>query len=266
MFEATGTEIIRKGSADEFVAKRNRALDLYRHGLEMLDEAVKVHKDVGNNTYAGYEINRLPGLEFFRKKLDADVWLYMVDALGLRNFMDAQAFKKFKEETTENPPEVTRDNLTATFARLMEDRQTIFDRGVVNVFKELAREYRTNKAFKIGDKIVLDSVLSETTGRHSSWGWNHYRNGREKVSDLDRIFHIVDGKSPPDHAGDAAKVVDGCRERPGHVETEYFEFKLFKNGNLHIRFKRSDLVKEINLIIARHYGAVVAHESARKSA
>lgn len=34
----------------------------------------------------------------------------------------------------------------------------------------------------------------------------------------------------------------------GVGETEYFKFKCYKNGNLHLEFKRSDLVDTLNQI------------------
>ena len=60
------------------------------------------------------------------------------------------------------------------------------------------------------------------------------------VADLDRLFHTLDGKPPPSHLADAANLVnkasyaheEGC-------ESEYFRFKLYLNGNLHIVFKRT---------------------------
>lgn len=35
----------------------------------------------------------------------------------------------------------------------------------------------------------------------------------------------------------------------GKGETEYFRFKCYHNGNLHLEFKRPDLVQKINAIV-----------------
>jgi hypothetical protein len=40
-------------------------------------------------------------------------------------------------------------------------------------------------------------------------------------------------------------------------ESEYFRFELYRNGNLHIVFKRPDLVAKANKIVADYYGEVL---------
>ncbi len=59
---------------------------------------------------------------------------------------------------------------------------------------------------------------------------------------------------------DAAAVVGRVRSKPDEVETDYMTLKLCANGNLHIGFKRQDLVASINRIIAEHKGAVLGHD------
>ena len=41
-------------------------------------------------------------------------------------------------------------------------------------------------------------------------------------------------------------------------ESEYFRFELYLNGNLHIVFKRPDLVAKANEIVADYYGETLA--------
>jgi len=47
----------------------------------------------------------------------------------------------------------------------------------------------------------------------------------------------------------------------GFYEDEYFAAKAFKNGNLHLKFKRADLVEKVNLIIAKRYGAAIGNRA-----
>ena len=39
-----------------------------------------------------------------------------------------------------------------------------------------------------------------------------------------------------------------CENRLRECETDYFRFKWFKNGNMHLTFKRMDLVAKMNQI------------------
>jgi hypothetical protein len=46
--------------------------------------------------------------------------------------------------------------------------------------------------------------------------------------------------------------------KDGKGETDYFKFRCFKNNNLHIEFKRLDLVKKLNGLATGDY--VLGHD------
>ncbi|WP_372397071.1 DUF4942 domain-containing protein [Azospirillum sp. HJ39] len=270
MIEAKGTDLIRKGSADEIVAKRDRALDLYTRGVQLLADAVRVHMEVGGTSYPSLttaldrngihliEQGRTAEVvEALRKGLDGHVWEHITGALGLLNLMNAAQLEAFQEQNRTAPPEVTRDNLTATFERLTAESDTMFRQGVIDLFKGLDRKFASNPAYRIGEKLIFARALSE----HG--GWNHYGGRQAEMRDLDRIFHLVDGKAPKDHRGDAAAMVSQMsrQQHGGTVETDYFEIRTFKNCNVHVRFRRPDLVAKVNQIIADYFGAALAHET-----
>jgi hypothetical protein len=47
-------------------------------------------------------------------------------------------------------------------------------------------------------------------------------------------------------------------DRAKGYESEYFRFELYRNGNLHIVFKRADLVAKANKIVGDYYGETLA--------
>jgi hypothetical protein len=53
-----------------------------------------------------------------------------------------------------------------------------------------------------------------------------------------------------DHRASVVGLIAECKD----FEDEYYQGKSFKNGNLHLKFKRADLVERVNAIIAKHYG------------
>jgi hypothetical protein len=155
-------------------------------------------------------------------------------------------------------PAFTFENIESTFMQLAADAPKIFERSVITVFENLnPREYKTNSAFKVGPRVVLDHAMATDYGS----GWSHYGNRRALVGDLDRVMHVLDGKKPPE-AGNAADVIGFAHKADagGTFETEYFEGRTFKNGNLHMKFRRPDLVDKVNAIIARHYGVTLADD------
>jgi hypothetical protein len=79
---------------------------------------------------------------------------------------------------------------------------------------------------------------------------NYYREQYYRC--LDNVFHLLDGKGAiKTHYGalyNAVKKAGENHETAG--TTEYFEFKAYKNGNLHLKFRRMDLVKKLNAMAA----------------
>lgn len=265
MLHSDSSELIRKGSVEEIVAHRDRALELAQQGFELLIRANEAYEKATCDNYSMYSgfghsdwyslahDTRVDWLmEKLTKTVDQTTWLYLLEASGLRNLMDAETIKKFNEQVKKSPPAMTLENVKASFHSLWETRNSTFRQGLVNVFKTLLRQYKTHDAFKIGKKVILDRVLS------AHGGWSFYSSGRERIADLDRIFHILDGKEPKDHRGDASsRVYTASSAKLSETETDYFTFKLYQNGNVHMVFKRLDLVDKANQMIAQHFGEVL---------
>lgn len=275
--EKMKTDIIKKGSVEELVARRDRAVELLKTAVELVHAANEAYKTVmGPETRYGLgtikdrdfwyaveskDLDR--AIEMARTEIDGALWRHLLDSLGFRNYMDADSIKSFMEMTKKAPPSVTVENCRATFQGLRENASEVFRRGLVNVFMKLDTNYRTNSAFRLGKKVILTNVIDK-------YGyWNIWRQGHERISDVDRIFHVLDNKAlpdprkteegTPDHRGDAAAMLalDFRGEKTGVVETEYLRMKWFKNGSVHLEFKRADLVEKANRLIAEHFGEVL---------
>ncbi|HIP22803.1 MAG TPA: DUF4942 domain-containing protein [Rhodobacteraceae bacterium] len=52
----------------------------------------------------------------------------------IRSIMDVEAIKQWEASMAEDIPEVTLENLTATFQTVMADADLIFKRGLANAF------------------------------------------------------------------------------------------------------------------------------------
>lgn len=268
---STSTDLVRKGSAEQIVGHRNRALELYTRALEMMAEAWKCHQLASPGAYFpevigrhgaqriqdGAEPSTLKGI---RKEVDADTWGYLINAVGLKDLMDATELKKLREQITTDPPELSIETIIATFGNLRANQQTIFRRGVVEVFRKLSPDFKNNDAYRLKTRVIFERGFHSYrySGKNSLGTMVEF--AEDQVRDLDRIFHILDGKAPRDSQGDATAAIRSTVYRTDVrvVETDYFTFKIYNKGTLHAFFKRPDLVTLANKLVAAHYGEVLA--------
>lgn len=199
--------------------------------------------------------------ETARKMIDRRVWAVLIELTELERLMD----KKAKDELSANlngndVPEATEENILATLQTFMGDADTIFKRGIANCFSTLDRRFRSHDGWKIGHRVVLSHTFDR-------WGlWSHSSNQRDALHDIDRTFAVLDGKESPHLiAGIVAAVENGRRgfglkPRQSLHETEYFRVRCFQNGNMHIWFKRDDLVARVNKLLGEYYGDVIPEE------
>lgn len=188
-----------------------------------------------------------------RIAVDKTAWQYLMKESGLRTFLDRKAREEWDRQIYEGKvPELTPENIAATFSTIHAQRGDLFERGVLEVFKALSWDYKTNSPCKFGKRIVYGYFASAITGRYP---FNPVRsNGADAVDDLVRVFCVLDGKPEPDHRGGTMMEADKAHQAGlSIIEHEYYRLKWFKNGNAHIEFKRADLVAKMNAILAKHH-------------
>jgi hypothetical protein len=185
------------------------------------------------------------------KQIDAGGWQYLMSNTGLRSLMDAQARKDWDNKIFAcDVPELTADNIEATFRALHDARNEIFERGVLLAYQQLSWEYKTNTPVKFGSKLIL-SYLCDWRGK-----WAFFSSSScDTLDDLSRVFHILDGQPEPDMREAGANwILNQNDSQPGvDVLFPYFTLRYFKKGTAHLRFTRPDLVDALNDILAKHY-------------
>lgn len=186
-------------------------------------------------------------LEVSTKAVDAALWDNLLDQSGLRTFMDAKARKEWTEQIERREtPALTQENVVATFRHLHSMRGELFERGVVQVFRHLSWDYKTNLPHRFGKRIIIRGVVT-ADGRPGSYSYS------DKLDDLDRAFHVLGGTPEPDHRSSIQSRLWHREPRHAPLETPYLRLATFKNGNGHITFLRPDLVDRLNTILAKHH-------------
>ena len=211
----------------------------------------------GNDLVTAYEQD--DPIEQIRLNVDRHIWSYLMDESGMFSFMDNKARLEWDEQLHgKEVPRVTMENIEATFGQLHAGRSDIFERGVINVFKSLSWNFKTNSPCCFGKRIIMQGVITTWGSQRviTNWSRPDYRSVNE-LQDLERCLTILDGRPEPDHRNSAmlewASHVQGASVSENEWECDLFHFRWFKKGTLHVTFKRLDLVDEMNGIIAKHY-------------
>lgn len=176
-------------------------------------------------------------------------WRELVERLELRRFMSIKEWKKLEEQIKDGtPPELTRENVTAMAHQYQQRMPQMLGEAVEEVFDWLrppGSRYKTNTELEIGERVILGGVVEAGYGREP-FRTNYYFE--PQLSALENCFTALDGRGSITK-GHYSELSSAIKSSPdGNGETQYFRFKCFKNRNLHLQFKRLDLLARFNAI------------------
>lgn len=192
-----------------------------------------------------------------------DAWRNMVGRLELRRLMSVKRSKELDEQLDERAsyrytsngrsqieplPDLTFENVVAMLESTATQVKDFLLEAVDEVFEFLRphrNQYKTNSEFEIGRKVIKGWWVRH--GYNGCYQVNYDRQA--EVTALDNVFHLLDGKGPiKTHHGPLSDAIGKTTYAEGKGETEYFRFKCFGNCNLHLEFKRLDLLAKLNKI------------------
>ncbi|WP_368755477.1 DUF4942 domain-containing protein [Klebsiella oxytoca] len=264
------TDVICSTSIERIVTGRNAALTRIQSLISELDDISILTHDIGGGTAQEWGMREGHRYDcWFTEKtdkamkaitcnLDRRIWRDLMNKSGMLSLMDAQARDEWhKSLEKDDIPAISEDNILSTFEQLHKTKGEVFERGVINVFKGLSWDYKTNHPCYFGKKIIVNNLVKyDKWGYSLSWGWR-----RDQLADLERMLFLLDGKTIPDNRHDVTiRLMDFIRDNPRQqvFGDDLFTIRLFQKGSGHITFKRMDLVEKMNDIIAKHYLGMLA--------
>lgn len=257
--ECMSEEMVRSG----LVAR----VEAYNRGLDSVIAAVETLRNVGKNmaqAFPGSHVDFEVGVYFngtnhfwkYDDKVEKDLekhynrqaWSAAVNEIQVWNVMGVEDSRKLRKQLDEGDlPEFTVDNVMSTIMGLSSRAKNFCENAAKEVFDFLTPSnsgLKTNSSFRVGKRAIIPYGVELKYGG----GFRVSYSKDSRVRAMDAVFHMLDGKGPmKDGQGPLTKAID---EGTGSGETEYFKFRCFKNRNLHVEFKRLDLVKEINFAAA----------------
>ncbi len=102
------------------------------------------------------------------RNLDREIWRDLMQRSGMQSLMDAQTRDTwYRSLEHDNFPEISEANILSTFEQLHQNKDEVFERGVINVFRGLNWNYKTNCPCKFGSKIIVNNLV-----RWDRWGFH----------------------------------------------------------------------------------------------
>lgn len=179
----------------------------------------------------------------------------IVERLAIRPILSRKRWRELDDQIERAPlselPEITEEGIAGIVEGIARNLDSYFLEMVDEVFEVLRprrhwrREYKTNTEFEIGRKVVLFGTVERSFGFRNTWRPSY--RAQDDLNSLDNVMLYLDGKTRPpgSYYGPLAEAIMASE---GNGETDYFKFRCFHNGNLHLTFKRRDLIAEFNRI------------------
>ncbi|EBH1517930.1 DUF4942 domain-containing protein [Salmonella enterica subsp. enterica serovar Pensacola] len=264
------TDVICSTSIERIVTGRNAALTQIESLIHQFAEISTLTRSIGGKTAPDWAMKQdfrcgcwllekpETAMKAITRNLDRGIWRDLMERSGMLSLMDARAREQWYNSLEKDDiPAVSEANILSTFEQLHQSKDEVFERGVINVFKSLSWNYKSNSPCKFGSKIIVNGLVKcDRWGYSLNWGWQ-----RDRLADLERMLMLLDGKPVPDNRADVTRQLDDhIHENRGSnsYEDGMFKIKYFKKGTAHITFKRPELVDRLNDIIARHYPGMLA--------
>lgn len=214
--------------------------------------------DPDNTTYNGFRVSfgyshdyrySSTSRDEIFDKMKRHAWRIIFNRLGLRNIMSVKRREEFEKQLESGDvPEITEDTIVSVIKGMAGQAKDFAKEAAREVFDLLRpngsyhKSYKTNSVFRVGKRVILGWMVEHGYGK----GKFRVSYRKEQLTTaIDAVFHLLDGKGiMREDRGPLYQAINASETGSG--ETEYFKFRGFKNGNLHLTFKRLDLVKQLN--------------------
>ena len=143
------------------------------------------------------------------RNIDRSIWRDLMLKSGMMALMDAQARDQWHKNLEKGDlPAISEANILSTFEQLHLNKMDVFERGIINFFKGLSWDYKTNSPRSFGKKIIINNLVTyDRWGFNLNWGWR-----RDQLADLQRMLFLLNGKPIPDNRGDiSTRLMDHIR-------------------------------------------------------
>lgn len=113
---------------------------------------------------------------------------------------------------------------------------------------------KSNNKVVVGKRVIVGYVVERA---NPCWGWKPQVNYHaiHRLTSLETLFSTMAGMGERTKGwkSDLQTAIDGADPEDPRGETVFFKFRACRNGNLHLEFRRPDLLARLNQIAGRGF-------------
>ena len=183
------------------------------------------------------------------RELRRQAWQALIERMEIRKYMSIAAWTTFQKQIDDGePPPINVATIKGMIDQFQADIPDMLQVAVKEVFEWLrptGDRYKTNSQFEIGERVVLTWMVERSFGR-----WRVRYDREQNLLALENVFAIVGGLVPQQagYYSALSTAIKACPPESCHGATDLMEFRGYGNGNLHLRFRRMDLVRRLNAV------------------
>ncbi len=242
---------LRPGLMD-FLEVYRQHMDAMQRGFSVAIQARASLGELLEPAYHHYAADRIQDLQRVQiNDVRRRAWRWLLANSGVELMLSNQRLEAFEEnlrqhEVPDPTPEAVMELLLSLDAQelLREMFEEAFD--YLRPGKSRWSTYKTNEKarWRVPEKVILSGAVENGYGG----GFRVSRWAEPRLRVVDRAFHALDGRLRDMESAYKSPLVDAIQTGDGRGETDYFRFRCFRNGNLHLRITRDDLRQELNRI------------------
>lgn len=199
------------------------------------------------------------GIGIVLREMKRHAWAVLVRKLDIMKLMSAKRQEELKEAlfysrghnkaAVDALPDIAPETIMAVLSGYIESAHEFLEEKIREEYRWLVpcsanHELVTNQLDRVGRKVIKHFCVH----RNYDGGFTTNYHNETHLSAIDSVFFALDGKGiPKEHGGQLVSAIKSSG-KDGVGETDYFRFKCYRNNNLHLEFKRLDLLARFNEI------------------
>jgi hypothetical protein len=257
--EGLSNQLQMKDTFGNMEVRFNKVRELMKEMLQMQNQIKfysegllsSVYNDINKLLSSNYENSEREYYNNFMGGFKSACWETLLTKTNLANLTTTkvrQDFYKFKEE--QGFMAFTKENMEGLFEQLYLNQGNIMTKCIEEAFDEMTKYHKENRVYiegwktndqwKVNRKVILPNM-------QNSWWNDHPKLNKEKIIDIEKAMCFIMKKSYKD----IDRITDQDIQWGVKHDSEFFEFRLYKKGTLHLYFKDVYLYEQFNIIACK---------------